>query len=47
VAIYFLQTGIVGLQLAGFSGWIQDVFYGGSLVLAVTISTLVRRRIDT
>jgi ribose transport system permease protein len=46
VAIYFLQTGIVGLQLAGFTGWIQDVFYGGSLVLAVTISTLVRRRID-
>ncbi|WP_051791047.1 ABC transporter permease [Amycolatopsis jejuensis] len=47
IAIYFLQTGIVGLQLAGVTGWIQDAFYGGSLVLAVTISTLIRRRVST
>ncbi|MTD53206.1 ABC transporter permease [Amycolatopsis pithecellobii] len=47
IAIYFLQTGIVGLQLAGVTSWIQDAFYGGSLVLAVTISTLIRRRVRT
>ena len=40
----FLQTGIVGLQLAGLTGYIEDLFYGGTLVVAVTISTLVRRR---
>ena len=46
VGIYFLQTGIVGLQLAGLTGWIEDVFYGGTLVAAVTISTVVQRRSD-
>lgn len=44
VGIYFLQTGIVGLQLAGLTGWIEDVFYGATLVIAVTISTVVQRR---
>ena len=32
VAVYFLVTGIVGLQIIGFSGWIEQVFYGGALV---------------
>lgn len=44
VAVYFLVTGIVGLQLLGYTGWISQVFYGAALVLSVTISTLVRRR---
>ena len=44
IGIFFLQTGIVGLQLAGLTGYIEDLFYGGTLVVAVTISTLVRRR---
>ena len=26
--IYFLETGIIGLQLLGYSGWVQDAFYG-------------------
>lgn len=43
IGIYFLETGIFGLQLIGLSGWIQDVFYGGGLVFAVLLSTLVRR----
>ncbi|WP_165494973.1 ABC transporter permease [Actinomadura roseirufa] len=38
VAVYFLITGITGLQLYGFSGWVVDVFYGGSLVAAVALS---------
>lgn len=44
VAIYFLETGIVGLQLAGYAGWISDVFFGAALVIAVAVSTVVRRR---
>lgn len=46
IGIYFLQTGIVGLQLAGLTGFIEDLLYGGTLVVAVTISTIVRRRAD-
>ncbi len=44
VAIYFLVTGIVGLQLAGYTGWVSDVFYGSALIIAVIVSTLTRRR---
>ena len=44
VATYFLVTGITGLQLLGGSGWVQDVFYGGALVIAVTLAQLVARR---
>lgn len=44
IAVFFLETGIVGLQLLGLNGWISDVFFGGSLVVAVTVSTLLRRR---
>lgn len=44
VGIYFLVTGIVGLQLAGFTGWIENVFYGAALVIAVSVSTIVGRR---
>jgi ribose transport system permease protein len=44
IGIYFLETGIFGLQLLGLSGWIQDVFYGGGLVFAVALATIVRKR---
>lgn len=44
LGIYFLETGILGLQLLGYTGWVQDAFYGVGLVLAVTIATLVRQR---
>jgi ribose transport system permease protein len=44
IAVYFLVTGITGLQLMGLSGWIEQVFYGGSLVLAVTFSRLAAKR---
>jgi len=40
----FLVTGITGLQLLGAQGWVQDVFYGGALVIAVTLARLVARR---
>jgi ribose transport system permease protein len=44
ISVYFLITGITGLQLLGLNDWIQQVFYGLVLVLAVSFSRLVRRR---
>jgi ribose transport system permease protein len=44
VAVYFLTTGITGLQYLGHAGWPEQVFYGGSLVAAVTLSHLAGRR---
>ena len=44
VAVYFLATGIVGLQLLGLSGWIEQVFYGGALILAVALSRVGKLR---
>ncbi|HLH82337.1 MAG TPA: ABC transporter permease [Trebonia sp.] len=44
IGIYFLETGILGLNDLGLQQWVSDVFYGGVLVVAVTISTLLRRR---
>ena len=47
IAVFFLSTGIFGLQLLGLSSWIQNVFYGGGLVVAVTIAKVVRDRSRT
>ena len=44
IAVYFLVTGITGLQLLGAQTWIQQVFYGGALVIAVSASSVVRQR---
>jgi ribose transport system permease protein len=44
IAIYFLVTGIVGLELLGYTGWVSSVFYGVSLLLAVSLSHYVRSR---
>jgi ribose transport system permease protein len=44
IAVYFLVTGITGLELLGYSGWIEQVFYGGSLVVAVVFSRLAGMR---
>lgn len=45
LAVYFLLTGVFGLQLLGLAGWVTNVFYGIALVGAVTVSTLLQRRI--
>lgn len=45
VGVYFLATGILGLQELGLAGWISDVFYGAALILTVTLTTLLSRRI--
>jgi len=44
VAVYFLVSGITGLQYLGYAGWPEQVFYGSSLVIAVTLSHLAGRR---
>ncbi len=44
IAVYFLATGILGLNLLGFTGWVTSVFYGGVLVVAVTLSSVLHRR---
>jgi ribose transport system permease protein len=44
VAVYFLITGITGLQLLGIASFVQNLFYGGALVVAVVFSQLARRR---
>jgi ribose transport system permease protein len=44
VAVYFLASGITGLQQLGVDTFIQQLFYGGALVLAVAASQLIRRR---
>jgi ribose transport system permease protein len=45
ITIYFLVTGIVGLQLLGYSSWVSNVFYGAALIIAVTVSTIARSRL--
>ena len=44
IAVYFLITGITGLEYFGLAGWIENVFYGASLVLAVALSRLAARQ---
>jgi ribose transport system permease protein len=44
VAVYFLVSGVTGLQLLGVANFVQQLFYGGALVIAVALSQLVRRR---
>ena len=44
VAVYFLATGITGLTMLGIPLWVTNVFNGGALILAVTISQLTRSR---
>lgn len=44
VAVYFLVTGITGLQLLGAQSYVQNLFYGAALIFAVTLSQFVRKR---
>ena len=44
IAVYFLVTGITGLAIMGVQTWVQNVFYGGALVIAVTASQIVKMR---
>ncbi len=42
-AVYFLVTGIYGLSLMGIEVFVQNLFYGGALIIAVALSIMVRR----
>lgn len=44
IAVYFLVTGITGLSILGISTFVQNLFYGGALIVAVALSQLVRGR---
>ena len=44
VAVYFLSTGIMGLNFLGADSFVTNLFYGGGLVIAVAISQLIRGR---
>jgi len=44
VAIFFLAFTVTGLTLAGVANWINDLFNGAALFVAVLISTIVGRR---
>ena len=47
IATYFLATGITGLQLLGVASFVQQLFYGGALLIAVALSQLTRRDGDS
>lgn len=44
VAVFVLSTGIMGLNFLGADSFVQNLFYGGGLVIAVAISQLIRGR---
>lgn len=43
IGLYLLAAGVSGLQLLGAQSWVNDVFNGVTLVVAVAIATLMRR----
>jgi ribose transport system permease protein len=44
VAIYFLITGITGLQLLGAQSYVQNLLYGGALIVGVVLARLAGQR---
>jgi ribose transport system permease protein len=44
IAVYFLVTGITGLQLLGVQSFVQQLFYGGALLFAVALAQLAKGR---
>jgi ribose transport system permease protein len=43
VALYLLVTGVTGLELFGTSSWVQEMFNGAALLIAVTFARFVSR----
>jgi ribose transport system permease protein len=44
VGVFFVGVAVNGLTLAGAADWVQPVFNGGALVLAVALSSILGRR---
>lgn len=38
ISVYFLTTGITGLTIVGMQSYVQDLFYGGALLAAVSVA---------
>lgn len=47
IAVFFLGSGVAGMQLEGASDWVQQLFYGGVLVIAVVISRILRKQLES
>lgn len=47
IATFFLATGIVGIEFTGVSGWVVSVFDGGILIVAVALSTIIGRGLES
>jgi ribose transport system permease protein len=45
VSVYFLTTGVTGLEIMGVGTWVGQVFYGLALIAAVAVTRLSRRRV--
>lgn len=43
-AVYFLVIGITGLTILGLQTYVQHLFYGGALIIAVVFSQIARKR---
>lgn len=46
IALYFIVTGTTGLQLLGAQNYVQQLFYGAALIVAVILSKILRQRND-
>ncbi len=44
LAVFFLATSVSGLALAGVDNWVESLFNGAALVVAVAVSTVLGRR---
>lgn len=44
IAVYVIGVGIIGLQQKGADVFVQNLFNGGALLIAVIVATLARRR---
>jgi ribose transport system permease protein len=44
LAVFFLATSVSGLALAGVDNWVEAIFNGTALVVAVALSTVLSRR---
>ncbi|WP_213815340.1 ABC transporter permease [Glaciihabitans sp. dw_435] len=44
IAVFFLFSGVVGLQMLGAQNYVQQLFYGGALIVAVALSQAIRRQ---
>lgn len=44
IAVFLVVTGVTGLQMLGGAGWLENVFNGGALVLAVAFAAVVSRK---